>query len=83
MAKSKKQLAQEIMDSKTAAQMIAFLEGRNIEQAGLEQAFYDFLGEMHVVYFLDWNIIQEDERRQAAQYLAKFMGKFIEWTNGK
>lgn len=83
MAKSKKQLAQEIMNSKTAAQMIAFLEGRSVEQTGLEQAFYDFLGEMHVVYFLDWNIIQEDERRQAAQYLAKFMGKFIEWTNGK
>lgn len=81
MAKSKAQLAQEIVDNKTAKQMLDFLQGRSIEQEGLEEAFYQFLGEMHVVYFLDWNIIQEDERRQAAQYLAKFMGKFIEWTN--
>lgn len=81
--KTKKQLAEEIIKNKTAKQMQDFLQGSTIEQQGLTEAFFDFLGEKHVIYFLDWNIVQEDERKQAAEYLSKFMGEFIKWTRSR
>lgn len=83
MSLSKKQIAERIIKNKTAQQMLDFLENKTIEQQGLEQAFYDFLGEKRVVYFLDWNITDDGERRLAAQYLAKLMGEFVVWTNSK